>query len=248
MGVNWRLDHIVIAVRNLADATADYERMGFTVVRGGTHPGGWTHNALIGLPDGAYLELLAPTDVRFLHDADALSARNFLFALAPGEGVVGLSLATDDLNTAVAAMQGRGLAIEAPRPGGRTRPDGVRLEWRIAMQERAMLPFFIQDVTPRCLRMPGEPAMVRHANQVTGIAEVVIRTADPERWSRHFTIVMGAPPVEGGWQCGPSALRILADAQAAGTPQLDVVLRSRQPESCAFDSARTHGASLRVIE
>ncbi|MBL8146487.1 MAG: VOC family protein [Anaerolineae bacterium] len=248
MGSNWRLDHIVISVRNLADATADYERLGFTVVRGGTHPGGWTHNALIGLPDGTYLELLAPTDVRFLQDADALSARNFLFALAPGEGAAGLALAADDLNTAVAAMQGRGLVIDPPRPGGRTRHDGVRLEWRIAMQERATLPFYIQDVTPRSLRVPMEPAMVRHANQVSGMTKVVIRTADAERWTRHFTIIMGEQPIAGEWHCGVSALRIAADPQVLGTPQIEVVLRSRQPAACAFDPARTHGAALRVTE
>jgi len=186
--------------------------------------------------------------VRFLHDSDALSARNFLFALAPGEGAAGFALVTDDLNATVAAMQDRGLAIDAPRPGGRTRHDGVRLEWRIAMQDRATLPFFIQDVTPRSLRVPTEPANVRHANQVTGIAEVVIRTADAERWERHFAVVMGAQPVDGAWSCGSSVLRIVTDIQATGTPHIDVALRSGQPSLCAFDLERTHGAHLRVLE
>ena len=101
---DWRLDHVVIAVRDLAGASADFRSLGFTVVRGGTHPGGWTHNALIAFSDGSYLELLAPTDVAFLTDEEAVSARNFLFALTGDEGCVGLSLTTDDLNAAVTSM------------------------------------------------------------------------------------------------------------------------------------------------
>lgn len=241
---NWRLDHLIFSVRNLADATADYERLGFTVVRGGTHPGGWTHNALIGLPDGAYLELLAPTDVRFLEDAEALSARNFLFALAHGEGFAGLALTTEDLNAAVAGMQGRGLMMDPPRPGGRTRPDGVRLEWKIAMQERLMLPLFIQDVTPRSLRVPGDQASVRHANKVTGVAGIIIRTNDPAHWTRHFEVVMGKPPAEGGWACGTSQIQVRADAMAGGSPQIEVVLRCGLSDPPALDTERTHGAIL----
>lgn len=241
---NWQLDHVVISVRDLAAAVADYERLGFTVMRGGSHPGGWTHNALIGLADGFYLELLAPTDARFLEDADALAARNFLFALAPGEGVVGLALGTGDLNAAVARMQSRGLVIDPPRPGGRTRTDAVRLEWRIAMQERVLFPFFIQDVTPRILRAPGEPAMLRHVNQAAGLAEVALRTADVEHWARHFATVLGVEPVAGGWPCGASIIRVVADPQATGTPQLDVILRTSQPAPLEFNLSWAHGASL----
>ena len=245
---NWRLDHVVISVRDLTEATADYERLGFTVMRGGTHPGGWTHNALIGLPDGAYLELLAPTDPRFLEDADALAARNFLFALAPGEGPVGVALSTADLNAAVAEMQSRGLAIDPPRPGGRTRTDAVRLEWRIAIQDRMLFPFFIQDMTPRILRVPSEPAMIRHANQAAGIAEIVLRVADVERWSRHFSMVFGAEPVNGGWPCGASVIRVAAGAKATGGPQLDVILRASQPAPPDLTPIWAHGATLRWAE
>ena len=53
------IDHIVIVVRDLARASADYARAGFTVTPGGEHTGGATHNALITFADGAYLELLA---------------------------------------------------------------------------------------------------------------------------------------------------------------------------------------------
>src|SRR5439155_1412482 len=52
------IDHIVIAVPDLAAARTSYAALGFTVVPGGRHPVG-THNALIAFGDGSYVELIA---------------------------------------------------------------------------------------------------------------------------------------------------------------------------------------------
>jgi catechol 2,3-dioxygenase-like lactoylglutathione lyase family enzyme len=51
------IDHVVVLVRDLEGASGDYRRLGFRVVPGGRHATG-THNALVGLADGTYLELL----------------------------------------------------------------------------------------------------------------------------------------------------------------------------------------------
>ena len=53
------IDHIVILVADLDRAQAEYAAAGFTVVPGGEHAGGLTHNALVAFADGTYLELLA---------------------------------------------------------------------------------------------------------------------------------------------------------------------------------------------
>ncbi|MCW5883173.1 MAG: VOC family protein, partial [Anaerolineae bacterium] len=53
------IDHIVILVHDLAQAQADYAALGFTVVPGGEHTGGATHNARVAFADGSYVELLA---------------------------------------------------------------------------------------------------------------------------------------------------------------------------------------------
>ena len=52
------IDHIVIAGSDLDDLTATYMALGFNVVDGGRHPIG-SYNRLIGLQDGAYIELLS---------------------------------------------------------------------------------------------------------------------------------------------------------------------------------------------
>jgi catechol 2,3-dioxygenase-like lactoylglutathione lyase family enzyme len=48
-----KFDHIVILVRDLAQAVSDYNARGFTVTPGGEHVGGDTHNALVCLADEA---------------------------------------------------------------------------------------------------------------------------------------------------------------------------------------------------
>jgi catechol 2,3-dioxygenase-like lactoylglutathione lyase family enzyme len=52
-------DHIVINFPDLDSAIRNYTDLGFTVVRGGSNPLGTTHNALIALADGAYIEMTA---------------------------------------------------------------------------------------------------------------------------------------------------------------------------------------------
>lgn len=53
------IDHLVIVVPDLSAAIERYQQLGFSVVAGGRHTTTGTHNALIGLADGSYIELLA---------------------------------------------------------------------------------------------------------------------------------------------------------------------------------------------
>ena len=56
------IDHIVIVDRDLDEMVRQAESLGFTVVPGGEHAGGMTHNALIAFADGSYIELIAFID------------------------------------------------------------------------------------------------------------------------------------------------------------------------------------------
>jgi len=55
------LDHVILVVSDLQVATQQFGQLGFTVIPGGVHSGGLTHNALVPFPDGSYLELLSTT-------------------------------------------------------------------------------------------------------------------------------------------------------------------------------------------
>ena len=62
------IDHVVVLVRDLSEAIAGYEALGFNVTPGGEHGGGATHNALIGFEDGCYFELIAFKDPSLKQD------------------------------------------------------------------------------------------------------------------------------------------------------------------------------------
>ena len=183
-----QLDHVVLVARDLNSAIADHRRRGFTVTPGGEHADGTTHNALITFADGSYLELVAFRDL-----SRALTHRWWKIA-ADGGGLADFALLSDDLTADSTALAD--LVKTPPKDGGRIRPDGVELKWRTAVL-KPPLPFVIEDLTARELRVPGGAA-AEHANGATGIASVVIGAVDigDAEWRYAALRERGAPQFE----------------------------------------------------
>jgi hypothetical protein len=183
------LDHIVLVVLDLDAAVADHRARGFTVTPGGEHAGGLTHNALVGFEDASYLELIA------FHDLAAAHGKHSWAPVAErGGGWADFALLSDDLLDDVAALGD--LVARPPEDGGRTRPDGIAIAWRVARLMKP-LPFVIQDLTARALRVPGGAAAV-HANGTNGVASVVLGATDPDIVAARYAVLRqrGAPSVE----------------------------------------------------
>jgi catechol 2,3-dioxygenase-like lactoylglutathione lyase family enzyme len=147
------LDHLIVLVNDRDAAIETYRRLGFDVRVGGEHPAFGSHNALIALADGTYIELVAFMDA-------ARAAQSFwgaaLGKLRAGEGWGGFVLASNDLANDVAQLRARALNVGEPSAGARLRPDGQRVAWHIALCNDSpvgRLPFLIQDETPRALRI-----------------------------------------------------------------------------------------------
>jgi hypothetical protein len=179
------LDHVVYVARDLAEAVKDHERNGYTVTPGGEHAGGVTHNALVCFADGSYLELVGfrkpdPTHRWWSH---AMDGRFADFAVL-----------SDDLAQDASALED--LVVREAAEGGRTRPDGVSLRWRVAFL-RAPLPFVIEDLTPRDLRVPSGDA-TRHPNGVTGIGSLVVAARDERSVDASYERLRarGAPEIQ----------------------------------------------------
>jgi catechol 2,3-dioxygenase-like lactoylglutathione lyase family enzyme len=182
-----QLDHVVISVSNLDEAIEDYRRLGFNVLRGGEHASGTTHNALVVLADGTYLELMALTG-----RASNGSGADYGFLHHEGEGFVAYALRVDDLAAIEAELKSRNVSLKAPSAGGRARPDGQVMRWNILnLQQDGMSPFFIQDETPRTLRVPDDPAATTHENKVVGIAGIYIPVQDIEAAKARYAALLG---------------------------------------------------------
>ena len=178
------LDHVVIAVSNLAHAMADYRSLGFQVLEGGRHSARESHNALIVFADGAYLELIA-------WQADN-QERWYKLLQTDGEGLVDFALLPHDTMAVLGAAQARGLtSLHGPVDGGRTRPDGQVLQWRSARSHTADLPFLCGDITPRHWRVPEDPALCVHANGALGVAGIRVLVRDLATTLARYQALLG---------------------------------------------------------
>jgi hypothetical protein len=207
------LDHIVFLVDNLDDATARWARDGYTVTPGGIHADGLTHNALICLADGSYIELLAfRTSIVGAH-------RWARFRAFPGP--IDYALAHDDLPTFVAEPTGQHLGYYAYSEGGRRRPDGMEIRWRTSWPPADVpgLPFLIEDLTPRDQRVPAGSAR-SHPNGAQRIASLTLAVHQPAETAQRLAQLCGAAAeqIAEGWalQLGATQIYVRQPIPAEG--------------------------------
>jgi len=212
------IDHLVIVVSDLEAAVERYGLRGFAVAPGGRHTTTGTHNALIALADGSYLELLA------FYEPDTQSP--WWRALDHGGGLFDFCVQTDDLRADVARLREAGIAMSDPTPMGRVRPDGYRLEWVLSTPNadlRGIVPFLIEDLTPRSERVPGNTV---HPNEAIGLDTLTLAVEDLAAVCGRYRAILGregsdveAPDVGGAGQrfaIGPHHLDVLAPTTASG--------------------------------
>lgn len=202
-----RIDHVVILVTSLEQATRDYEELGFTVVTGGIHQSGATRNALIGFSDGSYLELLSYARRGFMRFPLARRLglyrrmsrtrsgleRRFLQRAGAGEGIIDFALIPAKLDEVISRAARGGVGMEGPMTGGRKRPDGEEIRWEMALPLSRDLPFLVSDLTDPAHRRP-QPEECIHANGANGIAEVVVAVSNLEASSARYRSLLGTDP------------------------------------------------------
>lgn len=248
-----RFDHAIIAVNDLETTIVDYTAMGFTVIPGGEHASGTTHNALICFQDGAYIELLAPTGKPPKPDVQAADFRSML---EKGEGLVGYALIADNLSETVMAMRARGVVINDPQPGSRKRTDGVELRWQSAMLPGSIAPFFIEDETARNLRVPEDADITTHANGAIGVKALTIIAPQFEIMTEQFTNLIGiVPRIYETWAEFSLATTVLslvkpeddtmqAYAEQRGDSPYELAIHAPQRPTELLDLEKTHSAHI----
>jgi hypothetical protein len=206
------LDHLVILVNDLDLAAADYERLGFAVTPGGEHADGLTRNALVPFGDGSYFEL-----VSFLNPEDPTDNVWGWRESLPQEGLIDYCVASDDLESDVRRLESLGFDVNGPDNGGRRLPAGAEIRWRSARlrQEGRLLPFLIEDLTPRELRVPDGPA-TEHPNGATGVSRLELFTPDVGEAAAALTRLVGTD-AGASIRLGPTVLSPVATEKGPAT-------------------------------
>ncbi|MBM4133502.1 MAG: VOC family protein [Nitrospira sp.] len=222
------LDHLLIAVEDLPKAMELYRRLGFQVLVGGEHPTVGTHNALVSFSDGCYLELIGVKKPELAQQFPF--GQQVLEALAKPNRLAGYALESDDVTGDVQAVRDRGLTIAKAPPGGRVRPDGQQVSWRTAHPENPRLPFLIQDLTPRQLRVPPTSEGLGGA---TRIGWVEVGASDFQPTITSFMQLLGERPVEGKFSLQRGAIHLSQSFSGDGVQM--VALLTQDVASLARD-------------
>jgi catechol 2,3-dioxygenase-like lactoylglutathione lyase family enzyme len=203
-----RIDHLVLAVRNLEAVAAFYERLGFQVGARNRHPWG-TENRLVQFRS-SFLELITVGDDPGLippHQPGRFSFGAFVRDyLEKREGLAMLVLDSPDAEADAAAFARRGIGRFEPFSFERTgrRPDGTetRVAFSLAFALDPTLPdaaFFVcQQLYPEAF---WNPAFQIHPNGAWDVRSVTLGVAAPSAHAdfvRGFTGAAGIDRGDGG--------------------------------------------------
>ena len=205
-----RLDHLVICVRDLAQAALDWQTLGFNLTPTGVHPFG-TSNRLAMFGNN-FLELLAVTDAAAVPPAApgrfSFAAHNRDF-LATGEGMSMLAMHSADAHADATHFKADGIGAYAPFDFGRDAvlPGGgaARVAFSLAFATDPAMPgiafFTCQQRHPP--ELFWKPEYQRHPNGVLRAIEVVMSAPEP---AQHRAFLERL--TEGGAEVAPGRLTV----------------------------------------
>jgi catechol 2,3-dioxygenase-like lactoylglutathione lyase family enzyme len=187
-----KIDHVTIAGSDLKQMQAKLAAVGIASVYGGAHSNHATEMALVSFPDGSYLELMG---IHPQAEAEAVGRHVWAQFLKENAGPCAWAMREKDLAAEVSRLKAAGVAVSAPVGSGRTRPDGVRLEWEtsdVGGEARGtFFPFLIQDRTPRAQRAFPEGKPV--TKEFRGVTRVVIAVRNLDDAIARYRRAYGVP-------------------------------------------------------
>ena len=138
------IDHIVYAVPDLHKAIkALGKKLGVEPVYGGKHQTFGTHNALVGLGKGCYLELLAADQ----ENTDVFPPRWMGVDIISKPTITRWAIVSDDIDEQARKLQNINPDMGHVQQGMRRKTDGSLLRWKLAMPlpkpEVEVIPFIL---------------------------------------------------------------------------------------------------------
>lgn len=198
------LDHLVYATPDLDATIAEFRAAtGLEPAPGGRHVGLGTRNVLVGLGPTAYLEIVGP-------DAGTppQPGRQMPFGIAdlPEPRLTTWAVHPPDIARAAAASARAGADLGPVVSMSRERPDGVRLDWRLATTHPAPL----HGVTPFLIDWETSPHPAAGDLPRAGLLSLRGFHPDP----RAVTAVLRAIGVRLAVDAGPAGLVAVLDTPA----------------------------------
>jgi hypothetical protein len=137
-------DHVVYAAPRLDETVDDLSKqLGVRATPGGRHQGLGTHNALLGLGAGAYLDIIAPDP----DQPDPQRRRPFGLDAITTPRLVTWAVKSPDIDRRVERARAAGYDPGPIIPLSRRLPDGTELRWRLTYREElaanGLVPFLI---------------------------------------------------------------------------------------------------------
>ncbi len=156
------------AVPDLENSMAEIASItGIVPSDGGVHPGNGTRNALLGLSNSSYLEIIGPDKKQNLENTlgELLVSKNT-------SGIRAWAVAVSDLASVAHVAQELGFRVRDRKEMSRKTPEGFLLEWELLFLEDALLPFFID--------WKGSEHPARKAPSGCGLVELSISAEEPK--------------------------------------------------------------------
>ena len=156
------------AVPDLENSMAEIASItGIVPLDGGVHPGNGTRNALLGLSNSSYLEIIGPDKKQNLENTlgELLVSKNT-------SGIRAWAVAVSDLASVADVAQELGFRLRDRKEMSRKTPEGSLLEWELLFLEDAVLPFFID--------WKGSEHPARKAPSGCGLLELLISAEEPK--------------------------------------------------------------------
>jgi Glyoxalase-like domain len=189
-----RIDHVIYGTADLDVAAAQVDTcLGLKTVAGGRHQGLGTHNRIVPLADGSFIELLALADPQQAQRSPLGAALQG--AIARGDGLFGWAVAVEDVEPIAVRL---GTTITAVGRQGMT----ARLTGVLESLTEPALPFFIERTAGRITGRTAPPLANATAritwlevagdagrlNDWLGSAELPIRVVDGDAGVRAIGI------------------------------------------------------------
>jgi hypothetical protein len=164
---------VTVAGSDLGRLRRAFADTGLETDYGGPHSNGITHMALLGFDDGSYIELISTLE-------RGVTSPWWPRQIAEDGGPCAWCVRVPDMDAECSRLMSLGIPVRGPQSYHRERPDGLRVEWELAFpgsgEPGAILPFLIQDRTPRELRVRPSPSL--RDGDLAGIAAVVLGVHD----------------------------------------------------------------------